>query len=320
MTIKKRGDSYVVRVELGRDAQGKRVQEYKRFKELREAREYEAQVISRIASGRPGKLSDQTLSDFVWTRYLPAVEARGARPSTVYVYGRYWRLHILPVLGRVKLKDITVLMLDDFYKGMLERSHQVPGREHKKLSPHTVAHAHTQISQALGAAVKWGLLATNVALSASPPRKRVWAKSVQAWNETEVTTYLGWLRERDDRMFALWFLLATTGMRRGEALGLQWQDIDWEDRTITIERALVTGVDGQLELAPTKTVKGARTLRVGSDLLDELRRHERSQKLERWAAGERWNETPFVFRRVDGRPCVPAQISQRFRDQLSVAM
>jgi integrase len=99
----------------------------------------------------------------------------------------------------------------------------------------------------------------------------------------------------------LWRTIALTGCRRGEALGLQWPDIDWEGRTITIQRTLA-GKAARRQLHEPKTASGRREVAASRFLMDLLKEHQRQQKRARLAAGPDWVETGFVFTTRTGRP------------------
>jgi len=320
MTITKRDGMFVVRLELGKDAQGRRIQDYRRFKTAKEAKRYEALVLARLEEGKPGNYSAQPYKEYIQDRYLPAIAGRGLRPTTLEGYERLFRLHILPELGHVKLKDLTTLMLDELYARLLQKPVGCLGRHGDTLSPHTVAHAHNLISMSLVAAVKWDLIPKNVSALATPPRKYSWHKELQAWTEKEVVLWLAWLNEQENRLNALWFLLLTTGLRRGEALALRWSDVDQTNATVSVRRSLAIVGGKELRFQSTKTAKGLRTLKVGSDLLRVLNLHARRQKLERWAAGDRWHDEDLIFSQRDGSPLKPNRVSDYFARLLDRAI
>ena len=96
------------------------------------------------------------------------------------------------------------------------------------LDPRTVSYVHTIVHRAFKDAVRWGRLARNPADAADPPRFAQKADAAHAWDAATLRAFLDSSRSADDRLHALWVLLATTGMRRGEALGLRWADVDLE--------------------------------------------------------------------------------------------
>jgi integrase len=165
--------------------------------------------------------SKQTIAEYL-TDWLVAIESR-VRPATHYSYARNVRLHIVPRLGSVRLQRLDAGMLNRLYAALLadgNRSHDDRG-----LSPRTVRYVHTILHRALKDAVKWGRLARNPADAADPPRRSATARpKMTTWSAAEVRTFLDHVN--DHRLSAAFLVLATTGMRRGEALGLRWSDLD----------------------------------------------------------------------------------------------
>ena len=87
-------------------------------------------------------------------------------------------------------------------------------------------------------AVRWGRLARNPADAADPPRRSVQARQVQAWDAETLRRFLSECRAADDPLYSLWVFLATTGLRRGEALGLHWADVDLAAARVRIAHTL----------------------------------------------------------------------------------
>ena len=109
---------------------------------------------------------------------------------------------------------------------------RVAGKVDRPLSPKAVRNVHGVVHRSLRDAVRWDLVARNVAESADPPR--VAAPTVTAWTAENAAVLLD--ATADDRLGPLWVLLAETGMRRGEALALRWSDVDLAARTANVVR------------------------------------------------------------------------------------
>jgi integrase len=114
------------------------------------------------------------------------------------------------------------------------------------LDRRTVNYVHTILHRAFKDAVRWGRLARNPADAADPPRTGQKSDGVHAWDAATLRAFFDASRSSGDRLHALWVLLATTGMRRGEAIGLRWSDVDLDTgrlrivQTITQTRSSVT--------------------------------------------------------------------------------
>jgi len=115
----------------------------------------------------------------------------------------------------------------------------------------------------------------------------------------------------DDRLYALWHILGTRGLRRGEVLGLQWGDIDWEHGTLTVERQLVNVVGTVMQDRP-KSDAGGRVIALGSEGVSVLKGHGAAQKRERLGWGEAYHTTSRVFTREDGHDLDPSWLTKRF--------
>jgi integrase len=166
---------------------------------------------------------------------------------------------------------------------------------------------HGMLHKALADAVRWGRLVRNAADAADQPRKS--SPEMQVWTPEQMRSFLEHVR--DDRLFAAWQLLSTTGMRRGELLGLRWADIDFERGSLAV-RQVHTAVNYTVETGTPKTHKGSRTVSLDPATLAALRSHRRQQNEERLVWGGAWTETGLVFVRADGDAIHPQRLSQWF--------
>jgi integrase len=207
-------------------------------------------------------------------------------------------------IGSVPLARVDGPRLTAFYAELL-----AGGRRQAEggLSAKMVRNVHGMLHKALADAVRWGRLVRNAADAADQPRKS--SPEMQVWTPEEMRTFLEHVR--DDRLFAAWQLLATTGMRRGELLGLRWADVDFERGSLTI-RQVRTAVDYAVETGTPKTHKGTRTVSLDPATLAGLRAHRRRQNEERLVWDGAWTETGLVFVRPDGSAIHPQRLSQWF--------
>lgn len=149
------------------------------------------------------------------------------------------------------------------------------------LSARTVRYVHTIIHSALGAAVRDGLLLTNPADKADPPSaKQAASPEMHFWKATELRAFLDQRRAAEDELLPAWSLLASTGMRRGEALALRWGDVDWTSARLSVRRSVTLiknkGEGQSLEIGPTKGGK-PRVVDLDSQTLAMLKAHKVSQ-------------------------------------------
>jgi integrase len=154
----------------------------------------------------------------------------------------------------------------------------------------TIRLVHNVLSRALRDAVRWGKLARNPALAADPPKvPRSKATSLSA---RELRGFLD--QVADDRLFAMWRLAATTGMRRGEVLGLTWQALDLEGARLRVEQQLLVTAGGPT-FGPPKSRRSERTIALDPDTVEALCRHRDTQLLERDLAGTAYVDQDLVF-------------------------
>ena len=133
------------------------------------------------------------------------------------------------------------------------------------------------------------------------------------WTAEQLRSFLDGVR--DDRLHAAYVLLATTGMRRGEALGLRWADLDLEEGHAAI-RQTVIAVNHQPSIGTPKTAKGRRTVRLDKATVTALREHRKRQAEERLQMGTGWTDRGLVFCRVDGHLLHPERFSRSFGDRV----
>jgi integrase len=166
------------------------------------------------------------------------------------------RLHLKPYLGNTKLDRISALQVQSLYRSKLDSG----------LSPRTVQIIHTTLYKALKQAVRWLLVPRNVADSVDPPKAP--KKEIKPLDEGQVKSLLEAVE--GDKLEALYILAITTGMRSGELLGLQWEDLDLRAGILQVKR---TVFNGRVE-AP-KTVKGRRSIRLTQSSIRALQEHEK---------------------------------------------
>lgn len=305
-SVRKRGSTWSVIVDVGVNANGKRKQQWRGgFTSRKDAEAELTRVLRRLQTGEYVAPSKLTVSAFLNDEWLPAIRAT-VRPTTYRSYETHVRVHIEPLLGQVPLQKLTGARLNEFY-AELARSRQ---RGMKPLSPATVRRAHAMLHRALRDAVRWDRIARNPADLSDPPKQRATAaREMSTWSADDVVAFLSSVH--NDRLYALWLFLITTGVRRGEAAGLRWQDVDLERRRASIRQAHVA-VGYAVEVAEPKTSRSRRVLALDKGTVAVLRAHRKSQLVDRLAAGTAWRETGLVFVQSDGVALHPDRITKLF--------
>jgi integrase len=230
------------------------------------------------------------------------------RASTLDSDARVIRRHLVPRLGQVPLQRLQADMLDRMYAELLTAGR----RNGQGLAPKTILNLHLVLHRALSDAVEWELVTRNVADKARPPKQTRRDRQVmQTWTSPQLRAFID--SRADDRLVALWHLLASTGMRRGEALGLAWDAVDLDAGRLAVCRTLLN-VAYKLEWGKPKTAKSRRSVALDPGTVTVLRAHRKRQLADRVALGPAWEEQGLVFCREDGRPLHPDLASKLFGD------
>ena len=271
-SIRKRKDGrWEGRYTAGHTPEGKAIYRNVLGKTQTEVVEKLRKAIEEIKGLDVAKAGQYTLGQWmeVWFENVAQVKVR---PSSHATYRGYLDNHIRPNIGDIPLHKLTTLDLQGFYKKMLDegRVERIESKKQPKgLSPKTVRNLHQVISSALKLAVQQKLLPSNPAEGCSLPRLE--HREMQTLTADQLEAFF---REaKASGVFELYYLELATGLRRGELLGLHWEDIDLEQQTITVRRQVVR-VNGQVVEAPLKTKNSYRTLSIGADAVEILRQQK----------------------------------------------
>jgi len=306
-SVVKRGASYSVVVELDRDpATGKRRQKWHSgYRTRRDAERALAEMVDAVNRGSYVPKTRQTVGEFA-TEWLAAIEPT-VRPATLDRYSRNLRLHVLPYIGTAALSAVDAGTLNTLYAALLSsgrKNHAGGG-----LTPRSVHHVHAVVHRMLRDAVRWGRLARNVADVADPPSQAGKHAEMTTWTAEETARFVAGTRE--DRLAAAYLMLATTGARRGEVLGLRWSDVDLETGRAAIRQTVIM-VGHQAQVGQPKTTASRRSLDLDVATVAALRDHRKRQAGERLLMGAGWKDHGLVFCRVDGGLLHPEQFSATF--------
>jgi integrase len=175
------------------------------------------------------------------------------------------------------------------------------------LSARTVVQCYRIVSAAFRQATKWQVLSVNPAAAASPPRPDRPRLQVPDW-----TAVMRLLETAEGTiLYVPLVLLSTTGMRRGEVLGLRWADVDLDNGLVRIVQT-VQSVGQSLAFMEPKTDRSRRAIDLPASTVEVLRRHRREQLERRLLFGEQWQSADLVLDRGDGGPVHPDVLSRGF--------
>ncbi len=270
-------------------------------------------------TGTYAKATRESFADYVNEKWLPMIEAK-RRPTTHDLYARMMRLHVLPVLGAVPLQDVRPVDVEALY---LARAKTSKDGKRAALGARSLHNVATVVHGALRQAHRWELVPRNAAAGITPPAgpERVDEGEPVHWTTEQVAAFLDHVdaaccvdrtieekRTRkgrggvgttqytyrrhvaaDPMQRALWYVLATTGMRRGEACGLHWSDLDEAEGLLTVRRSRVSAGGKTVESAP-KTKRGRRRLALDPATIEVLKDWHRAQRRERIRSRQVWED------------------------------
>jgi integrase len=201
----------------------------------------------------------------------------------------YWHLttkHLIPNLDRVPLEKLSPEHVQALLRAKTDEG---------------------LLRIALNRAMRWGLVVRNVAALADSPR--IERFDVRMLAPVEAKQLLA--AAEDDRLGALYSVALALGLRQGEALGLSWEDIDFESRRLHVRHGLQR-IAGELRLVEPKTRQSRRTIAMPGVVIDALQHHKARQTQERLVAGRRWHDTGLVFTSTIGTPIEVGNLRRSF--------
>ena len=286
-------------LDLPPDPNGKRRQRTTSHDTRREAQAWLAQTSQEL---RAGQVYDTkvTVADYLRS-WLAGKQA--LRPSTRLEYTRHITQLFIPELGHLRLADLRAHHIEQVFHRITAGN---PRRE-RPIGARTMRRIYATLNSALNTAVHRGLIRRNPAATVELPTPVLVTSRV--WNSHQVAAFL--TGTTGDRLHVLYRLLVLTGLRRGEAVGLQWGDLNLTTATLNVNRQLTT-VNGVLHVGAPKSNAGTRTLALDHSTLDLLRLRHRRARIYHLKDLDEDFDRRLVFTRTDGHPLSPAYVSAHF--------
>ncbi len=269
-------------------------------------REVQSKLSEALHAQQQGQLlaePSQRVNDYL-NHWLEDQVRMSVRPRTYESYALNVR-RVGKYIGYIRLDKLRPGHVQHCYGELLKDG----------LSPRSVDQAHRVLRAALRQAVKWGLLAQAPTAAATPPRSP--RREMQPLTPTQVQKLFTSTEGSD--LHALWVLLCTTGLRIGEATGLEWRHVDLTAGVLTVQQTLQWQLGKGLVLVEPKTGRSRRSVYLASRTVEVLRQHRDQQKLAWGAAGRSWNDNVMVFCTRSGRPLAPNNIWRSLHRDLEKA-
>jgi integrase len=308
-SIQKRGiNSYRLMVELGYDAEGKRVRVFKTIKGTFGKRELEKELAKFVAETETGQyisLDKMSFEQFIVEWRTKFVE-RNLEAKTVVNYLYHVNKRILPYFGKLQMDKIKTMHIVDYQKRIIGEGN---------LSSSTIVYNYRVLRSIFSKAIDWKVIKENPIKGVTKPKEK--SKEMEVYNDDEVRFVVGALSSEKQLFRTLILLAITTGLRVGELLGLEWKHIDLENGFIEVKQSIPMFKDGQPIIKEPKTKNSIRKVSVPQFVIDELRafqlqcKKDRLKLEEKWEGGERF----FVFCNWNGKPFytkTPGDMWRRF--------
>ncbi len=267
-------------------------------------REVQEQLTEALRAQRHGRFDpepSQKVSGYLG-HWLEDQARPSVRPRTYESYALNVR-RLTAYIGNIRLDRLRPNHLQHCYAELLKTG----------LSTRSVQQAHGVLRVALRQAVRWGLLTQSPTAAVTPPRSP--RREMQPLTPEQVQALLA--SSADDSLHPLWVLLVTTGLRIGEATGLEWQHIDLDRGTLVVRQALQRQQGKGWVLVEPKTGRSRRTVCLAGGTIEALRRHRDRQKLT--GAEPRWDGKTLVFCTGSGKPLAPSNIRRSLHRTLKQA-
>lgn len=296
-SIRKRGNKYQVIIELGKDANGKRLRRYftadneTDAKKILTENEYQLQRNSYIL---PSTITFEQLLNRFFNNYV----VNNCEITTQQSYRKNLDKYIIPQLGKIKLQELTPFHIENYYSYLIKEVH---------LSPNTVYRHHAIIHKALDYAVRLKLVSTNVSDAVELPKKKAFESRIYTLEELQKLIY--YLENSDIKTPVS--LAIYLGLRREEIIGLKWSNVDLENRIISIKEVQTIFDKGLITKKP-KTSTSNRSLYISDDLFKILVEQKQKQEEYKEQLKSKYFKSDYVCTQNNGKPFRPEQLSKLF--------
>lgn len=297
--LKVKNGKYRLAVTLGTNLRGQQIVRYKTVEAAnkREAQQKYRQFEAQLLSGKDFNTEKLRLADFAWRWYREYVKKELA-PKTIASYRNHLEKRILPALGHLYMHNIRPLDVLRFVHELQDQGVRFDKRQ-KPLSDKSVQYCFRVLSSMLQDAVEWQIIETNPCMRIKRPRVR--RTKVNVPTEALARDILAALKGEPLVYRTIIYLAIDSGLRRGELMGLQWSDIDFESKTLHVVRSnqSMKGM-GTFSKTP-KTAESVRDIVLSDSSIEMLRRLHVKQMKQKLKLGDKWQDDGWVFAGKTGK-------------------
>lgn len=297
-SLVKKGKYYYAVIYRGKDENGKQIRDWHNTKceDKKEAEKKKREILTSLDKGMYVEPHKKSFSEFI-LQWLDEDIKYTCEPTTYESYKQTINKHIVPYFKSIELQKLQPIDIKRFYNSLQD----------KGLSANTVKHHHANIHKCLDYAVKMNLISINAADRVDLPKI----------DKFKTKTY------SDKQLFKLWDIVKDTyietpvrlaitlGVRRGEALGLKWYNVDFENRIIHIDSNRVRK-GNEIILKETKTEASNREIAMPDELFDYLKQLQLKQKQDKKWFSDSYSDENWICCKTDGTPLDVTYVSRMF--------
>ena len=302
-TIQKRGNSYLIRVSCGYDVNGKHKEQSMTWKpdegmtkkQIEKERNRQAVMFEESVNHgfKTSAMKFQELAEEWFENY-----AKNALRSTTYERMLQLRKRVYSAIGHLRMDKITPRQIQAFVNSLSKDG--ANERTGKPLAPKTIRHNLSFVSDVFAYAVKMGVVSDNPCAKVTLPKNEQTEKKI--YTPEQVQKFLTLLNDEPLKYCTFFNLMIYSGFRRGEMLGLEWKDIDFENNIISIKRTSNYTSERGIYTDTTKTKRSKRVLKISPYIMGILKELKDEQDEEALRLGDKWVESDRLFVKWNGEP------------------
>lgn len=303
--IRKRGSKYQIIIELPRDnTTGKRKRKYKTINGTKKRAEYEMRkMMDEIECNKYVDKSNITVSE--WMNKWIKLYLTDKSPTTIAGYKKQIKSYIIPQFGNLQLQSLTTIDVQEWVNSLYDCS----SVSNKSLSAKSVKNIFWNLHSACHKAVILGILSVspcdNIVL------RNAESRVVNPYNEEEIKLFVDKVKGTDLELPMIIDL--SLGLRRGELLALQWNDIDFKNQCVHISHNIVLDENRNIVVKEPKSKSGKRDISLSPNLLNILKQEHKKYLEYKLKSGTSFKDNNLVICQSDGSPYNPDSFSSKFR-------
>lgn len=291
-------------VEAGKDAKGNRKRQVRKgFKNKTEAKSAMAIAIAELQKEEmyteysEGKTETMTVGNYL-DYWLKTYAETNTTYNTFKAYERIIRVHLKPEIGQLKLHELKVRDIQEYYSTKVKSENSEESSEKaEKLSRQSVLHIHRVLCKALNDAVVWEFVEENVAQKAKPPKPDKAAFTTYSTEELEL---LFEAAKKSEIYYPIFYVAAHTGCRLGEVRALRWADIDFSNSKMYITKSAYDKKGEGVKIKNAPKNGQHRAIAMGKRLIEFLKRQKENYEKKKAVLGPSFNPTDLVFYNTKG--------------------